>query len=440
MTIEINDPAVVEDLLAFYKKDFSKIRRPATDSVIKAPKSQHNKAQALSLGLFDPEIAMVWGGEIAYSQLAIYLPYAKRSKRRIAIFCHDLKGKNQAELALPGIPIFVGSKDFPLFRFAAAAKSLKALLYITDKAGNFNYIRGLPNLVHVFANHGDSDKHSNASPLAPAYDFVMVADANAAQRFHRAGIQLAPDRIVCMGGSAIEDVEAAQTFRDPQNILYMPTWEGHSPTVNFSSLKDVGPLIEAQAPPSFRFRPHPATGSSEKTLLPPKRTYSNARKSLARIAQPSEGKAADFNWSDVAIADVSGVNSEYLFTRKPIIVPVPERPAWQADYIANTALPGYAYLWRYEVEPLEQMLATVKADPMREERIRRREALYYKADNMDAAAKLFDRALDHFASVHRMRQMRLLNPAPQRKAFRATPEGPLGEVVGQIRAGDAVLA
>jgi hypothetical protein len=443
MSRELADYAVLDQLLRFYEKDLEAVsHNEVTGADLAGARTPAACAAFLSAALRRPQAALVWGEDIAFSHLEIWTHYITHSKKRFAIFAKSLKGKSQNDLKLGSTPVFTSGNGLSLPQLACSLPTLSTLLYVTDKTGNFSYVRSLPDRIHVFANHGDSDKHSNMSRLACAYDFVLVADSHAAQRFIQNGIQLPLERFIAMGGAVVDGAEPATTFGPVRRVLYAPTWEGYAESVNFSSLLSVAPILSRwpDAASQVRFRPHPATGNRRSDC-------SAAKAELAALcpARPMKAKAKDFNWSDAIIADVSGVLSEYLYTRKPIIVPLARSSEWLSAYIAGTPLCEYVYLWNYEEVTLDAILEEATRDPLRNARVARRERLYYNASSTDDSRQLFEQALKYFEMTRRLRSM--TNPrlaarsGPELlKPFERTPEDPaLAAVVRSIRKGELVL-
>ena len=443
MANELSDFGVLNELVQIYETD---LRTVLHNGVTGAPLPWPSKAETLgallTAGLRGIQCGLVWTQDINYAQLLNWTLYIKHSKKRFAIFTRSLKGVPTSDPRLGDVPVFASDVVGSLANVMAPVPSLTSLLYVNDRNENFGLMRRLPEKIHVFANHGDSEKHSNMSRLAAAYDFALVADSHAAQRFIQNGIQLPLDRFVPMGGTVYQGVEAARSFGPARHVLYVPTWESYGPSTNFSSLLDIGPLLAKwpKASGDLRFRPHPATGTQDPV-------YATARDALGTVTPVRKGKtkAEDFNWSDVAIADISGVLSEYLYTRKPIVVPVTESNKWLANYIAGTALREYVYFWDYERVSLDDILEVATRDPLREARIARRERLYFNATSTKESLELFDRALEFFEMTHRFRTM--INPRhaivpaiDPGSVFRKQPSDPkLAAIVQSVRDGNLVL-
>ncbi|MDR6757612.1 hypothetical protein J2Y48_002909 [Mycoplana sp. BE70] len=441
MTQTYKETRQIDALLEFYADDIRQtLKSGLTGAELPPPATRYGQAQWLSLCLYKPQVGLVWGSDIAFSQLDMYLPYLRRSKKRFAIFAKSLKGK-QIEAVKAQAPTFVVSPDFVPRLALPSVPSLSTLLFITDKAENFNYIRGNPQCIHVFAGHGESDKHSSNSRLVRAYDFVFVANQNSVERFQRAGIDLNPNRFLVTGGAPIEGVEPAPVSGPFRKILYAPTWEGHGVDRNYSSAGKISDALQTYTRQGgkLRFRPHPGMGTKLTSMKAIKELF------VSLLAGEKTKKAGDFNWSDVLISDISGVVAEYLFTNKPIIIPVGPKGDWLRDYIEATPLQKYAYLWPYTEMNLQEMLDSIANDPMKEARLEYRNSLYYGAEDIDQLCAMFEQAIELCMAQHR--QLTLRSPryfAASRESvtwFNTLPEDEeLQRIVKGIKAGKLILA
>ncbi|WP_421730459.1 CDP-glycerol glycerophosphotransferase family protein [Brevundimonas sp.] len=442
MTIEIHDPDMIQALWNHYEAPMRALMVSSrTGGSIDLPVDWDTRGQLLSFALHDPQVAFVWGKELAYSQLDLWQPYIAASRRRFVTLSRALK-KEGPVAKMPTTPSYTAKTGFKVGTFVNVAPSLKTFIYVTDKNENFGYLRSFPKGIHVCGHHGDSDKHSSFSRLPSAYDFVLVADENSMARYIRAGIQISTDRMIPIGNTVIKGVKAADQKATFTKALYAPTFEGYSEQANFSSLLRAGPQIAAwrQADGGdVVFRPHPGFGKRSMA-------YKDAAVQFPRsmVQQTLKSKAKQYNWSDFIIADISGVVSEYVFTGKPIIIPIARSHQWLHSYVASLSIGKYAYIWDYEAQSLDAFIATIAHDPLREARLSRRTSLYAGVTDFKGSSELFENALSYFDHCHRFREIRHGNhPAPsQRRSLKAYP-GPEGEaeraMVARLASGEVTL-
>jgi hypothetical protein len=421
----------LENLLARFEPILKeRIVSPRTGAPFAYPESSSLKYQLLQFMLYDPDVALIWGSDLALSQLAIWTPYIKRSKKRFVIFA---KRQRDSRVNLP-CPSYTVEEGFNAPLFASVAPSLKTFIYMTDKAANFSYVRACPHVVHVCGHHGDSDKHSSSSRVTSVYDYMLVADKHSMNRYIGAGSPTPPDRYIPIGNTIVEgalrDEGHSLSF---SKVLYAPTFEGHSEEANYSSLLRASNAISQfiKEGGQLAVRTHPGTG---------KRDAKYRDQKLVMHAFPTKvslkTKSDQFNWSEVLVADLSGIISEYLFTLKPIVVPIPGNGHWLNHQIKETSLSAYAYLWDYEQTSLADFLKTIATDPLRNARVKRSTDLYCNFDSIEKSATNFDRALDFFALSQTWKMMRFSAFHTPYQSAPATelPED-LQELVNEIRQG-----
>ena len=210
-----------------------------------------------------------------------------------------------------------------------------AVLYVNQSAPNFQALR-FPEPVHVFLNHGESDKAYMVSNQVKAYDHVLVAGEAAARRL-RAGVRgIDPARVHLVGRPQV-DVDHPAPSLPPDGrttVLYAPTWEGDRPSDAYSSVASHGEAIVRSLLASGRyrvvFRPHPRTGQSS-------RAAAAAVRRIARILRAEPGHVVDldgpFGWhlraAEACVTDVSATVYDWLATGRPVLVTRPVDPgAW----------------------------------------------------------------------------------------------------------------
>ena len=213
---------------------------------------------------------------------------------------------------------------------------VKLALYVNQSPQNFSALR-FTSLVHVFLNHGESDKGVSVSNQVKAYDFCFVAGQAAVDRISRYTMLYdAPAHCRTIGRPQLDFDHPAATDRPPSSrptVLYAPTWEGAQPSLAYGSVRSHGPALVRALTVSGRFRvlyrPHPLNG-----LLDP--AYGDADAEVRRIVQEAAardgaGHAVDtdrplnesFADADVLVCDVSAVAMDWLPYSRPLVVTVP---------------------------------------------------------------------------------------------------------------------
>ncbi len=209
--------------------------------------------------------------------------------------------------------------------------SVRAAFYPGFAPKNAQLMRN-PALTHVMLNHGDSDKASSFNATAAAYDELWVAGRAAVDRYEGAGIHVPPERYALIGRPQTESLLVGPLAQEPKIILYAPTWEGYYSETDYTSLDRFGPelvawLLEHHPEARIWFKPHPASGRFRVSMLAA-RLKVNA---LLREAGAGHVLVDDLGYSlneainhaDVMITDVSSVASDFLATRRPLVVTNP---------------------------------------------------------------------------------------------------------------------
>ena len=356
-------------------------------------------ATAADLRRFRPEWCLFWAGSVAVTQFAIWRPYLERSERRYLVLARRGTVPTEVQQAIAAMPnVLAMEATDESIRELKRLPGFRGFLYVLGfKSVTFETVNTFRDQAHVWIGHGESRKRSSAPRTASIYDAVFLGGYARIGAFPRA-IRPWLRRTACAIGAPVMDGLVADPWTAPRpvtTILYAPTWEGYSPHTDYASLARVAPALAA-AMPELRSRgtrvlvaPHPRTGAR----LPDERAILDAL--IAAGAERVTDKPAAFNAADIAITDVSGVNAEFLFTRKPILMAPPARidglgRAW-AEILDEHP---WAYPWDPSAEPIVDRLASLeRSDPLARRRDREAQALYRGHRSLDEAARTFDVAL-----------------------------------------------
>lgn len=440
MATELIDGALCTRLFAHYRPALGDyLRSPVTGMLIRPPSDPAQQGNLLNLLLFDPQAMLCWTGPLTYAHLRVWQAYLKASRHRLAVLCDVARGRRQDALNLGAVPLYEGEAGFSVKTLLPLAPALGALLYPVNTLENVTSMRRFPSLMHVHVGHGDSDKHTSATRANMSYDFIMLANQHAMDRYRRAGVEIEPARFLAVGGTVVPGV-VPRTARAPlANVLYAPTFEGNVRSGNFSSVvraRDALLAFAAAAPERLHCQLHPALGRRDPA-------YAETSRALAeRQGTPPMLKDEAFNWSDLIVCDISGVLSEYLFTGKPIVLPISAGDdRLLLERVAAAGLPAFAYLWDYRAIGLADFLASIADDPLRDARLARRRALFLGAESFAESVALFDEAIDHVLASRTMRRRRQQTDKPVHvpRPLPAHPDPTLNALVDEIRAGRTVL-
>jgi CDP-Glycerol:Poly(glycerophosphate) glycerophosphotransferase len=207
---------------------------------------------------------------------------------------------------------------------------VRVVLYPNHNALNFRVLRfAVP--VHVFIGHGESAKESSVSRQLKAYDQTFVADRASIEQLRSIRGFDADGSAVVIGSPWLGFLGAPPPSWAPDDrsvVLYAPTWEGDRPTMDYSSVEQLGAAIvdAVLGSPGLRliYRPHPWLGR----VRPASAAADAALRK--RIADANRGDVVDegeYGWalevSTVCVTDVSSVAFDARALGRPVVVTLP---------------------------------------------------------------------------------------------------------------------
>lgn len=236
------------------------------------------------------------------------------------------------ELGLPAVVIAHYSRLDELL----TASDVRLALYVNHSPQNFSALRFL-SLVHVFLNHGESDKGVSVSNQVKAYDFAFVAGQGAVDRYREHTMLFDADaRCRPIGRPQLDVDRSLRPARRPgqlPTVLYAPTWEGAQPSLAYGSLSTHGPTLVRTILDTGRFRlvyrPHPLNGLLDAAYgdadVEVRRLITDAGGDhLVDLERPLHQSFAD---ADVMVCDVSAVAQDFLAYDRPLVVTEPASAA-----------------------------------------------------------------------------------------------------------------
>jgi CDP-Glycerol:Poly(glycerophosphate) glycerophosphotransferase len=281
---------------------------------------------------YHPEFAVYYAARNgAGYQLGMWLPYFERLNRRfIVITCHpttvpEITERTSAPVLVPKLRSAHGRL------WHLAVDSLKAAFYVQNHQANVDMLR-FDRLIHIWLNHGDSDKSANYSARHSAFDRVFVSGQQGVDRYAAHGVRIRPEQFAIVGRPQIEHIETRDVpppAEAPRTVLYAPTWHGGKPNTNYSSLPLGTQIVDALLARGVTviFRPHPQTYRDPQQTgfareiqrrLNADRKTTRRQHVFGRAAETDWDLPACFNHSDALITDVSSVASDFLASGKPI--------------------------------------------------------------------------------------------------------------------------
>lgn len=310
------------------------------------------------------------------------------------------------------LPSLIGSR-LPVV-YAAGARQVeqltlpgvRAAFYQSFALKNANLQRN-PELVHVMLNHGDSDKASSFNGQAAGYDELWVAGPIAVERYLHAGVNIAEDRFVLVGRPQVADLVTGPLERRPGEtpvVLYAPTWEGYYDETDHTSLDRMGEalvrwLLARPEPVRVWFKPHPASGRLRWSVGAAaeriRHLLTAAGPQHVLVDETGMTLAEALSSADVLVTDVSSVASDYLATRRPLVVTDPQRFGPQRFAAAYPSLTS-AYLLDAELTTAPEVFAAALGpDPLAA--ARRETELRVLGDHPEGPQQTFNREVARLA-------------------------------------------
>ncbi len=285
--------------------------------------------------------------------------------------------------------------------------SVRAAFYQSYALKNANLQRN-PDLVHVMLSHGDSDKASSFNGQAAGFDELWVAGPIGAERYLAAGVNVTEDRFVIVGRPQVADLVGGTLSRQPGEapvVLYAPTWEGYYDETDYTSLDRMGEalvrwLLARPEPVRVWFKPHPASGRLRWSV----KAAGDRIKQLLTAAGPQHVLVDEagmtlndaLSSADVLVTDVSSVASDYLATRRPLVVTDPQRLGPQKFAAAYPSLTS-AYLLDADLAAAADVFAAALGDdPLAA--ARRETELRVLGDHPEGPQQTFNREVARLAA------------------------------------------
>jgi CDP-glycerol glycerophosphotransferase (TagB/SpsB family) len=316
------------------------------------------------------------GGDGAVYQLNQWLAVLGKCDKRVLILIrqkHYLEGLGNTNLpiayvrAVPNIDLFI-------------SQATKIVMYPANSRDNISMLRW-NELLHIFVNHGESDKVVNRSRFLRSYDRLYVAGEMAIDKMNEADLKIEASNIVAVGRPQTELTLTLQHNEDCGliTILYAPTWEGFSESADYTSIslntyKAFLPLLNN---PKYKilFKPHPYTGSIKvdvgKALSKLERIFDSA--SNVEIFTKEKNIHELMNESTIMVSDVSSVLNDYLYTEKPLVLTNPHNLDTKAYHEAFPSAKA-AYLLTSDMSDLNKTIASlIKKDSLKNMRLKTKE-------------------------------------------------------------------
>ena len=139
------------------------------------------------------------------------------------------------------------------------------ILYVNNNVTNFQSLLYTKSY-HIHLNHGESEKESMFSNQSKAYDYVLTVGKRGIDRYRENLLNFDENKYISIGRPQLDFIEnfSFDVDTDKKIILYAPTWEGFSESMDYSSVEKFGvnlvkTILESNQY-TLIYRPHPNTG------------------------------------------------------------------------------------------------------------------------------------------------------------------------------------
>jgi len=324
-----------------------------------------DEAVVAAVEALQPRFVVHFGGaRFSEYQIQMWLPYFDQIGDPYLVLVRDahlMKGT----AACTSAPIVLAPGQNVLDKLLP--ESVRACFYSNHAQKNTALVRH-GELLHIQLMHGDSDKAISRSALSLMYDRVFVAGRAGVDRYHRHGVDIPEHKFRLVGRPQLHDIRVGERERaegEAPVLLYVPTWTGFTEDVNYSSLNEGKRIVEAAVArgATVVFRTHPYTRTNAAYQAHAEEIRALLAADAARTSRPHRwGPAAEREWSladcingsDVAVCDISGAASDWLFCGRPFAMTDPR--GLREEYLAEFPLAEGSYQLEPGADNIEKVL------------------------------------------------------------------------------------
>ncbi len=208
-----------------------------------------------------PEFAVYFASSVgAGYQIGMWLPYFARIGRPFIVVTrvHSTLREIAEVMRRVGVEAPIIYRPTLTSLEDVIVPSMRAAFYVNNAVRNTHFIERRE-LVHVWLNHGDSEKPACYNPVHAIYDLIFVAGQAGIDRYARHGVHIPIEKFRVVGRPQVETITTTGTGGPQPTVLYAPTWQGPYADTRFFSLPQGLAIVERLLADGARvlFRPHP---------------------------------------------------------------------------------------------------------------------------------------------------------------------------------------
>ncbi|QSB04798.1 CDP-glycerol glycerophosphotransferase family protein [Natronoglycomyces albus] len=355
---------------------------------------------------YRPRFAIHFAGPAGSEyQLLMWLPYFDQLGDNYLIIMRDLVLFDRISKATDA-PIVIAPGISQVEKLLCP--SVKSVFYVNHAMQNSQLIR-FGHLTHIQLMHGDSDKAVSRNPVSAMYDQVFVAGQAGIDRYHNHGVDIPERKFRIVGRPQLHPITVGPRARaegEKPIVLYTPTWTGLSADANYSSLHISRHIIKELLSRDVVvwLRNHPYTtynAASARQLTEIEEMLEADAAATGRAHRWGEATSgavslADcINAADVAISDISGAASDWMYSNKPFALtdPLNKGDDYEKDFPISRAA--------YVIDSQASNIAAVVTELLETDslaQVRSETRLYYLGD-IDPN-KCVEHFLDHARATY----------------------------------------
>ena len=313
-------PVIILFTMLFISKNFT--------SVSLAPLQSYVDNQVIStLKEYQPKIIFYFSAsnENFTYHISMWTPYLQKLNINFYIMVRESKYRKKLLEITKDIPVIeaISMQDVENFLLP----SVQIALYANNGTKNTHLVR-FNHLTHIQMLHGDSEKAPSFNPVSKMYDKLFVCGQRAIDRYEENDVHINKDVFSIVGRPQVSQIKKyyeQEYVDDIKTILIAPTWLGIHKDSQYSSLMQVGVLIDTILSMNLKYkiilRLHPLTDINSIQLASYMKNIEEKLEldSINHIFNSKNDIIDDFNNSNCIVTDVSSVPVDYLYSIKPII-------------------------------------------------------------------------------------------------------------------------
>ncbi len=247
------------------------------------------------------------------------------------------------------------------------------ILYINNGVKNYQSFLYEKSL-HVFLNHGESDKSSDHSNQIKCYDYTFVHGPNGHNNYLKYLINLDAEKLIQTGRPQLDFIRPIKLDTKGRSVIaYVTTYEATHRSMRYTSVDIYGEKIVDQILESdqyfFIYKPHPNLGGNDQEVKAiHNRILQKVKNNPYAITLDKEEVNNIYPIVDFAIFDISSTMTDFLNVDKPFLLADVFNPKVH-NLDAYNILKGCNRITHNNIDHLMDVIKTeITTDPLQDKR------------------------------------------------------------------------